>query len=127
MAVSCSTSCQLAADRDAKAVVEPGMIVNADPSLLRDILANLLGNAWKFTRGHATARIEVGAMAADGEGAYFVRDDGAGFDMAHAEHLFGAFQRMHGSDECEGNGIGLATAERLVSDARLAGSGRGLG
>ena len=76
-------------------VVTPGLRARADAALLRLILANLIGNAWKFTNRHETARIEVGADDVDGERTFFVRDDGAGFDMAHAEMLFGAFQRLH--------------------------------
>ena len=78
------------------------------------ILTNLLGNAWKFTSKHETARIEVGATGAGADRAFFVRDDGAGFDMDLAQHLFGAFQRMHSPDEFPGDGIGLATVQRLV-------------
>ena len=86
----------------------------ADATLLRAILANLLSNAWKFTGRHATARIEVGAEETGGERAFFVRDDGAGFDAEKAQHVFGAFQRFHAPDEFAGDGIGLATVKRLV-------------
>ena len=95
-------------------VIADGLVASADPGLSRTLLANLIGNAWKFTARQATARIEVGAAEADGEPAYFVRDDGAGFDMAYAGKLFGAFQRLHGPDEFEGTGIGLATVQRIV-------------
>jgi PAS domain S-box-containing protein len=101
--------------RRVEATIEPGLVVDADATLLGVILANLLGNAWKFTSKHEAARIEVGATDADGERAFFVKDDGAGFDMRHAEHLFGAFQRLHTTDEFEGDGIGLATVQRLVA------------
>jgi light-regulated signal transduction histidine kinase (bacteriophytochrome) len=101
--------------RDVETVVAPGMRAEADVVLLRAILANLLGNAWKFTSKHGTARIEVGSTDAGGERAYFVRDDGAGFDEQYATHLFGAFQRMHPADAFEGDGIGLATVQRLVT------------
>jgi light-regulated signal transduction histidine kinase (bacteriophytochrome) len=80
-------------------------------------LANLIGNAWKFTARHETARIEVGAAHAPGAGgdrAFFVRDDGAGFDPRYARNLFGAFQRLHTPDQFEGTGIGLATVQRIV-------------
>lgn len=96
-------------------MVAPGLCARADAALVRSILANLLGNAWKFTAEHAAARIEVGAAEADGERVFFVRDDGAGFDRARAGHLFGAFQRMHHASEFEGDGIGLAIVQRLVS------------
>ncbi len=96
--------------------VQPGLVTEADPALLRLVLRELLGNAWKFTAGHATALVEVGALDAedDDRPAFFVRDDGAGFDMRYAEHLFGPFQRMHPREQFEGTGIGLATVQRLV-------------
>jgi len=94
--------------------VQPGLAADADPTLVRLILRELLDNAWKFTAPHDEAHIEVGALDTDGERAFYVRDDGAGFDMRHAEHLFGAFQRMHAAGEFEGGGIGLATVQRLV-------------
>ena len=78
------------------------------------VLENLLGNAWKFTSRTANARIEVGMTAANDETIYFVRDNGAGFDMAFADRLFGIFQRLHSPMEFEGTGIGLATVRRIV-------------
>ena len=91
------------------------MTAAADPALLRLVLVQLLGNAWKFTGKHDAARIEVGVTTADlGEPAFFVRDDGAGFNVASATQLFGAFQRFHAAGEFEGDGIGLATVQRLV-------------
>ena len=77
-------------------------------------MENLLGNAWKFTGKHTQAKIEVGVIQDDHKSTYLVRDDGAGFDMTYANKLFGAFQRLHGSTEFEGTGIGLATVERIV-------------
>src|SRR6266704_6786895 len=85
-----------------------------DASLLQAVLENLLSNAWKFTSRHPRARIEVGMATKEGKPAYFVRDDGAGFDMAYVGKLFGAFQRLHDADEFEGTGIGLATVERII-------------
>ena len=102
-------------DREVEVVVAPGMTANADAALLRVILSNLLGNAWKFTSRRATAHIEVGVTDAGGERAVFVSDDGAGFDADTAQHLFGAFQRFHTTAEFEGDGIGLATVQRLVA------------
>ncbi|MDQ3604487.1 MAG: ATP-binding protein, partial [Actinomycetota bacterium] len=87
-----------------------------DASLLKVALENLLGNAWKFTARERGARIEFGADRDPGPGflVYYVRDNGAGFDQAYADKLFGAFQRLHGQDEFEGTGIGLATVARIV-------------
>ncbi|MCL5958677.1 MAG: ATP-binding protein [Chloroflexi bacterium] len=75
----------------------------------------VLGNAWKFTSRHAQARIEFGATGREGRTVYYVRDDGAGFDAAYADKLFGAFQRLHGEREFPGSGIGLATVQRIIS------------
>lgn len=92
-----------------------GLSVEGDARLLRVALENLLGNAWKFTSKRDSARIEFGAMTQPGGArAYFVRDNGAGFDQAYAGKLFGAFQRIHAADEFEGTGIGLATVQRIV-------------
>ncbi len=104
-----------APERQVEAVIQPDLAVGADATLLEVILVNLLSNAWKFTSRHDVARIEVGVTDADGERAFFVRDDGAGFDMRQAEHLFGAFRRLHTADQFEGDGIGLATVQRLVA------------
>ena len=81
---------------------------------MQSVLFNLLDNAWKFTAGHPTSRIEVGAFEKDGEPVYYVRDDGAGFDMASSERLFQPFQRLHPASEFPGNGVGLATVARIV-------------
>jgi light-regulated signal transduction histidine kinase (bacteriophytochrome) len=94
--------------------IEPGMTATGDVSLLRIVLENLLGNAWKFTSRRPEARITVGRTTRDGCPAFFVRDTGAGFDMAYAGKLFGAFQRLHGAGEFAGTGIGLATVQRIV-------------
>jgi two-component system sensor kinase len=89
-----------------------------DPSLLKQVLVNLLGNAVKFTRDRDPAVIEVGARDAPEAGTarvYYVRDNGAGFDMRHASKLFGVFQRLHRAEEFEGTGVGLAIAQRVIA------------
>jgi light-regulated signal transduction histidine kinase (bacteriophytochrome) len=96
-------------------VVEAGISAEGDARLLRIALENLLGNAWKFTAKSAAPRIEVGMASGDGDRTYFVRDNGAGFDMAYASKLFGVFQRLHSTDEFEGTGIGLATVQRIIN------------
>lgn len=90
------------------------MIVKGDPRLLRIMMENLLGNAWKFTSRKEQARIEFGTQTLAGETVYFVRDNGAGFNARYADKLFGPFQRLHRADEFEGTGIGLATVQRIV-------------
>ena len=101
--------------RTVDVVVAPGLTAVGDRKLVLIALENLLANAWKFTAKHEAARIEVGADDLDGRRAFFVRDDGAGFDMAYADKLFGAFQRLHSPGEFEGLGIGLATVQRIVN------------
>lgn len=103
-------------DRPAQLQVEGGLTAQGDPGLLRQVLDNLLGNAWKFSADQAHAEIAFGHQTGSaGETVYFVRDNGAGFDMAHAEKLFGAFQRLHSQAEFAGTGIGLATVQRIVA------------
>jgi len=89
-------------------------VANGDASLLKVVLENLLGNAWKYTGKQEQAVIEFGVADIDGEKACFVRDNGPGFDMAHAGNLFVPFQRLPGTDEYQGYGIGLATVERII-------------
>ena len=101
-------------ERQVEFTVADGLVARGDPHLLRVVLENLLGNAWKFTGKHPRARIEFGAAVHEGEQAYIVRDDGAGFDMAKADNLFGAFHRQHSEAEFEGIGIGLATVQRII-------------
>lgn len=90
------------------------MQIDADASLMRIALENLLGNAWKFTSKHAHARIDFGVTHKDSQTVFYVRDDGVGFDMAHATKLFGAFQRLHSLADFDGTGIGLATVQRVI-------------
>jgi signal transduction histidine kinase len=100
--------------RDVDLVVSDGLLCSGDAVLLRTALVNLLANAWKFTGKHPAARIEVGG-AMDGERrAFYVRDDGAGFDPESAQKLFGAFQRLHSTEDFPGSGIGLATVQRII-------------
>ena len=94
--------------------VRPGLTVLGDSRLLRIAIENLLENAWKFTAGSPSPRIEFGMTTVAGEPTYFVRDNGAGFDMAYADRLFGPFQRLHLASEFPGTGIGLATVQRII-------------
>ena len=101
--------------RQVEVVVAEGVTATGDPALLRVLLENLLGNAWKFTNQKTTARIEFGSMPqTDKTVTYFVADDGAGFNMKYSSRLFGAFQRFHHQDEFPGTGIGLASVQRIV-------------
>ncbi len=101
--------------RRVELVVTDGITAQGDPELLRIVLENLLSNAWKFTSTRAEARVEVGQTEHAGHAAYFVRDNGVGFDMAHAGQLFAPFQRLHRADEFPGVGIGLVSVQRIVS------------
>ncbi len=111
-------------ERQVEVVIQPGLMAYGDAALLEIVLTNLLGNAWKFSGTRCPARIEFGCLThptpppkvREGkEGViYFVRDNGVGFDMAYAQNLFGAFQRMHRASEFPGTGIGLATVQRIV-------------
>ncbi len=100
--------------REAEVKVRPGVTVVADGQLLRIAVENLLENAWKFTAKTPMPRIEFGLTNVAGEPSYFVRDNGAGFDMAYADRLFGPFQRLHLASEFPGTGIGLATVQRII-------------
>jgi PAS domain S-box-containing protein len=102
-------------DRIISLEIGKNLSIDCDRRLARIVLVNLLGNAWKFTRKIENARIAFGATEFDAGLEFFVRDNGAGFDMAYANKLFGAFQRLHSTNEFEGTGIGLATVRRIVS------------
>lgn len=102
------------AERRVSFTAATGLQVRADPLLIRTVLVNLLGNAWKYTGRKPEAHVEFGSTEEDGRRVYFVRDDGAGFDMAYSHKLFGAFQRLHGMKEFPGNGVGLATVQRII-------------
>jgi signal transduction histidine kinase len=109
-------------ERAVEVSIDPGVFVNADFRLLRLAMENLMGNAWKFSGGKQTAKIEFGILksrAAEQAGekdlrVFFVRDNGAGFNMEYVDRLFQAFQRLHGSSEFPGTGIGLATVHRII-------------
>jgi signal transduction histidine kinase len=101
--------------RSVEIVVRDDLCALGDPALLRAVMGNLIGNAWKFTAHRTDARIEVGRHEEEGGTGFFVRDNGAGFDMKYAGKLFGAFQRLHRQDEFPGTGVGLATVGRIVS------------
>ncbi len=101
-------------ERTVEFVIGAGLTAWGDARLLRVALENLLGNAWKFTSRQPAARIEFGAIEQDGRPAFLVRDNGAGFDMAYAQRLFGAFQRLHSASDFPGTGVGLATVKRII-------------
>lgn len=105
---------QLAPERRVDVVIADHVVVRADQRLIAAVLDNLLGNAWKFTAKRDLAQIEFGRHAAGGETVYFVRDNGAGFQMEFVDKLFGVFQRLHSSHDFEGTGVGLATVQRIV-------------
>jgi PAS domain S-box-containing protein len=102
-------------ERRAKFVIDKGLTANGDPDLLRALLENLLGNAWKFTDKNPEAKIEFSLDKNGDKKAFFIRDNGAGFDMAYADKLFGAFQRLHSAEAFPGTGIGLATVQRIIN------------
>lgn len=102
------------AQRKVEFEVESRLMVEGDARLLQIMMENLLDNAWKFTAEQPVARIEFGMTERDGEAIYFVRDNGVGFDMAYADKLFGAFQRLHSMNDFPGTGIGLATVQRII-------------
>jgi light-regulated signal transduction histidine kinase (bacteriophytochrome) len=99
--------------RKVRWIVEDGVTASGDPGLLRALFDNLLGNAWKFVANKDGAEIEFGRNP-DDRSCYFIRDNGAGFDMAYAGKLFVPFQRLHAATEYAGTGIGLATVQRIV-------------
>jgi light-regulated signal transduction histidine kinase (bacteriophytochrome) len=101
-------------DRQVSCEIAPQVIAQGDPRVLRIVLENLLHNAWKFTSKHDRATIVFGTRRLGGDTVYFVRDDGAGFDMHYVDKLFGIFQRLHAVTEFEGTGIGLAMVARLI-------------
>ncbi len=101
-------------DRQVSCRIDDKLVADGDGRLLQIVLENLLGNAWKFTSKRKDAVIELTSKRQDDQQVFVVRDNGAGFDMAHAEKLFGAFQRLHSATEFPGTGIGLATVRRII-------------
>lgn len=99
---------------DVEVMVQPGMIVHGDRRLLSDMLVNLLGNAWKFTAKTPHPRVDVGQISSGSMATLYIRDNGAGFDMAYEQKLFKPFQRLHGPAEFDGSGVGLATVARII-------------
>src|SRR5262249_43072606 len=100
--------------RDVQFIIEPNLRANVDQALIRIVLGNLLGNAWKYTAKRDRARIEFGYVRNNGTSAYYVRDNGVGFDPEFSDALFMPFQRLHSRKEFEGEGIGLTTVHRIV-------------
>jgi len=101
-------------ERQVDFVIAPGLTTSGDSQLLHQLMENLLGNAWKFTGKHPRAKIEFGVTQVNGKETFFVRDDGAGFDMTYADKLFSVFQRLHKQEEFPGTGVGLATVQRIA-------------
>ena len=101
-------------DRQVEFVIAEGVVASGDPTLIRTALENLIGNAWKFTQKHENARIEFGVVRQGKKSIYYVRDNGAGFDMRYADKLFAPFQRLHSTAEYKGTGVGLASVQRIV-------------
>jgi signal transduction histidine kinase len=102
------------AERHVEVEIAPGMVVDGDPTLLRLVLENLLGNAWKYSARNPQARLQFGCATQDGRQVFSVIDNGAGFDMRHADRLFGVFQRLHSANDFPGTGVGLASVKRIV-------------
>jgi len=117
---------QANAERSVEVTVEPFPPAMGDRALLRQVLTNLIGNAFKFTRQRPEARVEIGSREDGGERVYYVKDNGAGFDMRYAGKLFGVFQRLHSAADFEGTGVGLALVQRIVRrhGGRVWGEGR---
>ena len=113
-----STLKRHAPQRRVELTIDEPLTGRGDSRLLTVVLENLLGNAWKFTAATPQARIHVGQLQQDGQAVYFVRDNGAGFDMAYADKLFTPFQRLHTAEEFEGTGVGLATVQRIITRHR---------
>lgn len=101
--------------RSVDCIIKPGMAINADLNLIKVVMENLIGNAWKYTSHKLDAVIEIGILQHDDRQVYYVKDDGTGFDMAYVDKIFDPFQRLHKESEFEGTGIGLATVRRIIA------------
>jgi signal transduction histidine kinase len=102
-------------ERDVEVHIADGLTAKGDTGLLHVALDNLLANAWKFTAGRSPARIDFGRQVQDGRTVYYIRDNGAGFDMTYAHRLFSPFQRLHDAETFAGTGIGLAIVQRVIN------------
>ncbi|HEY9106585.1 MAG TPA: ATP-binding protein, partial [Roseateles sp.] len=100
--------------RELELDIEPGLVVQGDPTLLRMVLENLLGNAWKYSAKVPCTEIRFGSVEQGGRRVFVVSDNGAGFDMRFAERLFGVFQRLHSASDFQGTGVGLALVRRII-------------
>jgi len=109
----CEKLQEVSPERKADFIIGKGLCASGDPTLLRQVLENLIGNAWKYTSANTITRIEFGKVGIAGDEVFFVKDNGVGFDTAYKDKLFRAFERLHGS-EYEGSGIGLATVMRII-------------
>jgi len=115
--ISCSLLHETDPGREVALVIHKGLTARGDKSLLRQMMVNLLENAWKYTSANPASRIEFGKTILAGQETFYLRDNGVGFDMAYSDKLFGEFQRLHGQ-EYEGTGIGLATVKRIIDRHR---------
>ena len=112
--IACDELCATEPERNVHCIIQKGVYAEGDRQMLALVLENLIGNAWKYTRNTDNAEIEFGITHVEGQPCCFIRDNGAGFDMQYAGKLFVAFERLHSASEFEGNGIGLATVERVI-------------
>ena len=101
-------------NRNIESKIQEDIIINADIAAIKQVLYNLISNAVKFSKDNKIIKIEFGSKSVDGNNAYFIKDNGIGFDMKYIGKLFGVFQRLHGSEKYEGTGVGLALVKRII-------------